>query len=619
MPLTIGANLSSLRVQRNLGYATQSLARSLTRLSSGLRINTASDDAAGLAVASRLGADSRVYGQAIRNINDGISAINVAEGSVSQFASILTRLKELATQSASGSLGLTQRRALQAEGAALTNEYNRLIATTRFGQMNLLNGTSSSLGLQLGYGTDGFLSFALDSGLRRSAGTLGFIPTGALYTGGISNSIALGDFNNDGKLDMVEARSALGGGNMAVYRGNGSGGFGAGTAVTNGFGNTAALAVGDLNNDGYDDIVSVAGSTIAVNLANPSGGFIAVRTQGVAHSITSVTLGDVNGDGNLDVITGSSAGTIHLNLGTGTNVLGATSSVGSTSGAISSVKVGDFNGDSKLDIAAGSNAALGTFLGNGAGAFSVGFTLNEAAGQIGIGDFNQDGLDDIAYGGSGVTLRLSTDGGGYGTAITVVSGGGVLDQIQIADANNDGYLDILSRVGTAAWGISAGNGQGSFAAVVSTGLGSGGGAEGVYGDLNGDGVLDGIYHNGIDEFTPYLANTTQLTTLEAVNLASRQGALDALEVLEEALARVTSETGVLGSALSRLEHALEVVTAIKENSESARARIVDADIAQETANLTRTQILQNTAAALLGQANQQPSLVLQLLSTQNDQ
>ena len=131
---------SAAAALRELDRATSSVGKALQRLSSGLRINSASDDAAGLSIASSLDAKSRIYTQAIRNANDGISALNIAEGTTSQLSNIVTRLKELATQSANGSFSTKQRLALDKENEQLTLEFNRLTASTSFNGLNLLDG-----------------------------------------------------------------------------------------------------------------------------------------------------------------------------------------------------------------------------------------------------------------------------------------------------------------------------------------------------------------------------------------------------------------------------------------------------------------------------------------------
>ena len=147
-------SIKSLTAQRMLTNASDALARSFERLASGQRINGASDDAAGLAVADNLRVKTRLYSGAIRNINDGLSAINIANGAIDSQSGIVTRLAELAEQSANGSLSNTQRRSLDAEYQALIAESGRIGAVTSFNGIALLlgnrDGNSLSLALQAG-------------------------------------------------------------------------------------------------------------------------------------------------------------------------------------------------------------------------------------------------------------------------------------------------------------------------------------------------------------------------------------------------------------------------------------------------------------------------------------
>jgi flagellin len=164
MAITIGSNLSSLQAQRKLGEATSTLETTYERLSSGQRINRASDDAAGLAVASTLNANARIYTQGVRNINDGISYLNIADGATGALKSILTRMRELSTQSSNGTYSDTQRQAMDTESLALQAEFNRVIDTTEFNGINVF--ASTTLSIQAGYGTDGTLTVDLGAKSR---------------------------------------------------------------------------------------------------------------------------------------------------------------------------------------------------------------------------------------------------------------------------------------------------------------------------------------------------------------------------------------------------------------------------------------------------------------------
>ena len=132
MGINIRTNVESLRAQRDLNSTTDRLRKAYSRLSSGLRIVSASDDAAGLAIADRLQADSRIATVAIRNANDGISVIAITDGAIGQITDILTRMAELAEQSANGVFSNEQRSALSLEFTELASEINRIAQTTEF-------------------------------------------------------------------------------------------------------------------------------------------------------------------------------------------------------------------------------------------------------------------------------------------------------------------------------------------------------------------------------------------------------------------------------------------------------------------------------------------------------
>ena len=143
MGLRVNSNVASINAQRNLVNSTGNLQKSLQRLSSGLRITRAADDAAGLAISEGFRADIRSIGQAQRNANDGISSLQVGEGALNEVSSILIRQRELAIQSANGTLGSAERDTLNNEFQDLLSEINRISAVTQFNGTAVLNSTSS--------------------------------------------------------------------------------------------------------------------------------------------------------------------------------------------------------------------------------------------------------------------------------------------------------------------------------------------------------------------------------------------------------------------------------------------------------------------------------------------
>ena len=144
MALRVYNNLYSATAQRNLGVNSDSLKGSLEKLSSGLRINRGADDAAGLAISEGLRSDIRSLQQASRNANDGVSLINTAEGALSEQASILVRMRELASQAATGTVGSTERQTINREFSALRDEIDRISNVTEFNGQKLLNGAMSA-------------------------------------------------------------------------------------------------------------------------------------------------------------------------------------------------------------------------------------------------------------------------------------------------------------------------------------------------------------------------------------------------------------------------------------------------------------------------------------------
>jgi flagellin len=150
MALTVNTNVASLNTQRNLGSSSKGLDTSLQRLSTGFRINSAKDDAAGLQISNRLTSQINGLGVATRNANDGISLAQTAEGALQQSTGILQRMRDLALQSANGSNGASERAALQGEVAQLQQELNRIADTTSFGGRKILDGTFGSQSFQVG-------------------------------------------------------------------------------------------------------------------------------------------------------------------------------------------------------------------------------------------------------------------------------------------------------------------------------------------------------------------------------------------------------------------------------------------------------------------------------------
>ncbi|MCC6672493.1 MAG: flagellin FliC [Planctomycetes bacterium] len=153
MGLRVNTNIASVNAQRNVAQVTGRLERNYSRLSTGLRITVAADDAAGLAISERLRAGIRSYQQAQRNANDGISLVQVGEGALNEVSNILIRLRELAIQAANGSASAADRTTINDEFQNLVAEINRIALSTEFNGVRLLDGSASNAQFQIGINT----------------------------------------------------------------------------------------------------------------------------------------------------------------------------------------------------------------------------------------------------------------------------------------------------------------------------------------------------------------------------------------------------------------------------------------------------------------------------------
>lgn len=216
MALVINSNISALTTQRNLNSSQGALNTSLQRLSSGLRVNSAKDDAAGMFSIERMTADIRGLNQAVRNAQDGISLAQTGEGSMGQIQSALQRIREIAVQSANATVSDDGRLGLQAEVDQLTQEVARIVQTTEFNGSKLLDGTTSSLTFQIGAKGEASNQIDVDGvdlATLTSFGSLDLADAGALTATGTVDVTSAGTAsaaltNIDTDIDLVSTNRA---------------------------------------------------------------------------------------------------------------------------------------------------------------------------------------------------------------------------------------------------------------------------------------------------------------------------------------------------------------------------------------------------------------------------
>jgi Domain of unknown function (DUF4347)/FG-GAP-like repeat/FG-GAP repeat len=320
-----------------------------------------------------------------------------------------------------------------------------------------------------------------------------FVPANNITLGLAPNTVAVGDFNGDGKLDLATANQTAS--SISVLLGNGAGGFGAKTDFIAGTG-SVSVTVGDFNGDGKLDLATAnfTANSVSVLLGNGVGGFSAKTDFIVGLGSVSVTVGDFNGDGKLDLATANfNASSVSVLLGNGAGGF-STRTDFNVGIRTSSVTVGDLNGDGILDLATTNQNAnsVSVLLGNGAGGFGAktDFIVGATPTSLTVGDFNGDGkLDLVTTSFSSVSVLLGNGAGGFGVSTDFTVGLGS-NSVVAGDLNGDGKLD-LSTANRNANSVSVllGNGAGGFGTKTDFTVGSFPTTVTI-GDFNGDGKLD---------------------------------------------------------------------------------------------------------------------------------
>ncbi|TAL61867.1 MAG: flagellin, partial [Legionella sp.] len=324
MAQAINTNVPSLIAQRNLGVSGKYMSQAIQRLSSGLRINSAKDDAAGLAISERMTSQIRGMNQAVRNANDGISLAQVAEGAMQESTNILQRMRELAIQSANSTNNSTDRQSIQAEVTQLKNELDRISSNTQFNGQRVLDGSFSGASFQVGANSNQTISFTIGSVKASAIGGVA-TSTGSVVSAAASTDITV----------------ALGGGSATTI--NSSAGF---TGAYNGQDATSAYAKAAALNDAGVAGLSVTASTTGSQAVGAIGGTaadtynltingVAIFTgEDVATAMSNSTLRDaINGvSDQTGVIASLNGGTMTLTAADGRNITVTESGTGFTAG-----------------------------------------------------------------------------------------------------------------------------------------------------------------------------------------------------------------------------------------------------------------------------------------------
>ena len=563
MASVINTNIPSLNSQRNLSSSNSALATSLQRLSSGLRINSAKDDAAGLAISQRMTSQINGLNQAARNANDGISFSQTAEGALQSSGDILQRIRELSVQAANGSNSASDRASLNTEVQSLTQELQRIATTTQFNGQNILDGSAGSINFQVGANANQTITASAGNFQTNSFGNYRIGGLAAFTTGGVGDLVA----------GTVGANAdAVGNSLLAVE--------GGGVSAVNG-----ALAAGDFQ------ISTGTGTTDIYYRTGASAGEIAaaVNRAGTGVTATAVTEVVIGADGTDNFLQNTN---YSFQISTDTSGSGNDPKYTTIS-----FKTGGTDDTADVNSLDSLSSAVSAF--NDAAA-KTGFTAEAVQtedGLWGIKLTNQNGND----------LRILNNS--YENDGTTALDVGMTD-ISVLDGDTN-TADSLAVTLT-----------GGSLGATTPGVWDDGDGAWVTGKVLFDSSKSFSITTAVDDVfqdagTPGTAAAgtygAQLQAANAMDVSTTESAKRTLALVDSALTAVNDQRARFGALQNRFESTISNLAATSENLSAARSRIRDTDFAAETANLTRNQILQQAGTAMLSQANALPQQVLSLL------
>ena len=613
MSSSINTNVASLNAQRNLASSQSALNTALQRLSSGLRINNAKDDAAGLSISDRMTSQINGMNQAARNANDGISLAQTAEGALSQVSTNLQRIRTLALQSANSTNSSSDRSALNSEVQQLLSEIQRVSETTQFNGLNLLDGSFSSAQFQVGANASQTIAVSVSGAATSQLGTY---QTGSSGTTAVSNATLSGAATevtiNGVAIGASAATSAKG-----VDAASATAKATAINAKTTETGVTAT-ASNSLTANAPTARSALASGVLKVN--GVSIGAIASSTSAVTQGRNAATaINAVSNQTGVTATADASTGALKLSTSDGRNI-----ALTSTAGDAASANA-VFNATG-LDISADANpsgheASTLTFADANS---NTGTGIRTAAGggdTITIGErtyqFTTNGS--VAQGNVAVTLADAADetvaianlktavNAEYTAGRTSVQAGATTETTLVVTSDKFGAGSLaIAETATNAGAIAPGAAAGGTSAADGNGVTN-------YGTLKlssaGTFTLGGTALAAVG-----LANASvALTQLSGVDISTVTGSNDAIATIDGALSQISSMRASLGAYQNRFDSVVNSLSTSAENLTNARSRILDANYASETAALTRSQILQQAGTAMLAQANSLPNSVLTLL------
>ncbi len=643
MSLFINSNILSLNAQRKLNSSQSAMETSMRRLSSGLRINSAKDDAAGMAISSRMTSQIRGLDQARRNANDGVSMLQTGEGALTGAAEMLQRLRELALQSVNATNTASDRAALQTEASQLVDELERVASSTQFNGKKILDGTAGTSLFQVGANANQTITASTENFRTTHYGNYRMGSTAAASGNGYGDMVA-GSIPSINSVHLVGDTSAIKAGALTIDSATGSG------SVNYSDGASAATVAEAINNTQLG-VKARAVTSFVLGAADASGGALnaGALAQGTTYNLLLSTSTDAGVPADYTKVTFTTGGTAAGSAISSVNQLDAAvaafnnvaTKTGFTAKAVQTDNghfgiqlVNEAGADLRIQQATGTITTPGTFT---LGALTPGDLFFVDMGNDGSTDFSWmfgwgGSTGDWAAGGQGITAQevgnsvvLSNH---TSTAVTINVGADIVNGfpnygvITVPAGTSVGGLSIEGDSvidGNTATGTIAESGK-LTEADISNGWVAGSGSW-----ITGRIVLDsdksfsitdtqgsaGIAATGFINSAAKVSS--QLQSVSQIDISTVESATRTISMVDAAMANVSSQRATFGALQYRFESAISSLQVASENLSSARSRIQDADYAIESSQMARSQIMQQAGMTMLAQANLLPNQALTLL------
>lgn len=583
MALSINTNMASLQAQNNLNQVTQKLQQNQERLSSGLRINSAADDAAGLAITDRMTAQVKGMNQAARNANDGISMAQTAEGGLQEITNIMQRMRQLAVQSANESNTESDRLSINQEYQDLKSELDRIAQSTTFNGKSLLDGSLGQTKFQVGADTGENQNIGIDMSRSMKSDAIGDFASKEYFLTNRANpsESATGESLDGGATgsDINAAFEALQG-----ATGAGGGGTVGGIDIGDGYLSINEQAINPSTVDveltnGASEGSLVAANTDAAETQGLGSGSAYVLAQAINQTedvgVTAVAKNVEKQFSHDEVSLSSDVQDAGYNLSiNGQDILNSRTD-NMTSSELASV-INDYTSKTGVSAQVDDQGNL-TLTGENGRNINIVEKLDGTVSNIGT-FFNV--AEDLVTGSSGNSDKAAAES--YRGTVEIQSDSN-FELTTSASGGGGHFIDASEHPAwdTADTEVSGTTGADTYAFDAGTSSGH-----------SNMGVIQQL-------------GTTQVDT--------RDEALVAINRLDSAINDVDNFRAELGAAQNRLDSTIANLENASQNLTEARSRIQDADIAKEAAEMTMNNVRRQASSAVLTQANQQPQLALQLL------